>query len=67
MERYRAYLLPGVAAVLVVSYYAWRWAAGADATEPAKTPAAAKEPSDAKAAGGASAGGPAAPAKPAKE
>lgn len=66
MDRYRAYLLPGVAAVLVLAYYAWRWGAGADATEPTKTPAAAKGPAEAKASGaaGASASGEPTPRAP---
>lgn len=50
MDRYKAYLLPGAAAVLVLSYYAWRWTSGADVTEPAATPAAPKAAADSKAA-----------------
>lgn len=48
MDRYRAYLLPGAAAVLVLSYYAWRWASGVDVTEPAATPAAPKAAAESK-------------------
>lgn len=39
MDRYKAYLLPGVAALLVLSYYVWRWTS-ADDPEPAATPTA---------------------------
>jgi len=56
MERYRAYLLPGVAALIVLAYYAWRWTSGSAPEPPApaastdaKTPAPA---GDAKPADG---------------
>jgi hypothetical protein len=47
MDRLKAYVLPGAAALLVLSYYAWRWATGVDATEPAATPAATQAESKA--------------------
>lgn len=52
MDRYKAYLLPGAAAVLVLAYYAWRWASGVDMTEPAKAPAAPEAAADSKTAPG---------------
>lgn len=52
MDRYKAYLLPGAAAVLVLSYYAWRWASGVDVTEPARAPASPKAAADSKADAG---------------
>lgn len=42
MDRSKAYVLPAAAALLVLSYYAWRWATGVDATEPAAPPAESK-------------------------
>ena len=35
MDRYKAYLLPGVAALVVLTYYVWRWTSSRDAVEPA--------------------------------
>jgi hypothetical protein len=47
MDRYKAYLLPGVAALVVLSYYAWRWASGGS-PEPAATPTAPEAAMEAK-------------------
>jgi hypothetical protein len=47
MDRYKAYLLPGVAALLLLAYYVWRWTSGGSAPEPeapAKATKAASEP-----------------------
>ena len=55
MDRVKAYVLPGAAALLVLSYYAWRWATGVDATEPAAPPAESKAAASQAAASKASA------------
>jgi hypothetical protein len=47
MDRYKAYLLPGVAALLLLAYYVWRWTSSGNAPEPeepAKATKAASEP-----------------------
>lgn len=51
MDRYKAYLLPGAAAVLVLAYYMWRWTSGVDVTEPSAAPATPKAAVDSKAPG----------------
>ncbi len=43
MERYRAFLLPGVAALVLLAYYGWRSLSSSTA------PASTAEPADAKA------------------
>lgn len=41
MERYRAFLLPGIAALLLLAYYGWRWASPeAESAPPAPAPTA---------------------------
>lgn len=44
MDRYRSFLLPGVAALVVLAYYAWRWSSGVAPVEPAPAPAPATSP-----------------------
>jgi hypothetical protein len=47
MDRYKVYLLPGVAALLLLAYYVWRWTSSGAAPEPevpAKATKAASEP-----------------------
>jgi hypothetical protein len=53
MERYKVYLLPGVAALLLLAYYVWRWTSSGAAPEPevpAKATKATKAASEPKAA-----------------
>jgi len=67
MDRYRAYLLPGVAALIVLAYFGWRWTTNSGAVEPTSTPAAPKG-AEPKAVGEPSrSSGAAEPAKPAPE
>ncbi|MCX4245632.1 hypothetical protein [Paraliomyxa miuraensis] len=45
LDRYKAYILPGAAALVLLAYYAWRWTSGAvEEPAPAEVPATGSTP-----------------------